>query len=99
MRHLLILLIFLSGIAVQKSHADWFCCEGASGQYRNTIESSEIVTADSEDAARKSALENTFAEFNKICDKSDTCNGCEKAVEPTRTGCVQNAGRFTCYRR
>lgn len=92
----LIILLFMSQTALA---ADWLCTEEASQRQGNSIFACGIGTGADENAARLNAFDSAKAEFNKVCNNSDDCNGKQVAISPKRTQCQQyENGTNKCYR-
>ncbi|MCC7442708.1 MAG: hypothetical protein IT285_13820 [Bdellovibrionales bacterium] len=80
------------------ARAEWFCKEGASERQGSALMACGVETDAAEAAARKKALAAAFEELDAICDRSVDCRDFELEIEPLRTDCREEKGRFKCYR-
>ena len=94
----ILLSIYLTPIT---SAADnWSCIDGVAAERRGSVIFTCGIGRDiTEPGARLNALENSIAEFNKICALSADCKNRSYNIIPKRNSCKSTRdGHFQCYR-
>lgn len=92
--------ILVASCCVTSSFAkdEWLCVEASSQRIGSEIQACGIGNGKDENSARLNAFDNARAEFTKLCEASDDCNGHEIVVEPKRTSCERVNESYKCYR-
>ncbi len=85
-------------LVTAQARAEWFCTEAASERDATSIFSCGIGIDALEDRARKKALENAFQELEMICNYSVDCKQYELIIDPMRSDCQKEDGKYKCYR-
>lgn len=77
---------------------NWLCTTESSQARGNQVFSCGIGYGRDEDAARTKAFESAKSEFNRLCEISSNCRGRTVSVDPKRTTCDGENGKYKCYR-
>ena len=76
----------------------WLCTEESSQLINGTIQACGVASGRDENEARSRAFDNAKAEFDKVCNASDSCRGHIIDADPKRTTCEPQKEGFKCYR-
>lgn len=97
MRYLIHLLIFLIPFTAR---SEWYCNQVASEwlEKGRTLSSCGVGYGKNEDEARVDAFESAKKEFNIVCGKETACAGRVINIDPQKSDCSSEDGKFTCRR-
>lgn len=80
------------------SKEKWFCTDDQAMRSANTLSICGVGTAENEGWARKRSLDNAVNEFQVMCELSSDCKQHKIVVDPKRSTCFKEEGKFTCHR-
>lgn len=77
---------------------NWLCTSESSLIQGSDIHACGVGDAKDEDSARALAFNSAKREFDRICSVTTACVGKAVSVEPKRTTCETEGGKWKCYR-